>query len=101
MKNPKRYTAVEFCRGAWHIEGPNGIIYDEEPRGNEKKTVWRDEDEVLEVVKRWNISLEELENQCPRCKEGLVHVNPGDGTVDTYCEECGWPGEGFDAKKSP
>ena len=30
---------------------------------------------------------------CPCCGELLVHVNPGDGTVDTYCEDCGWPDE--------
>ena len=28
---------------------------------------------------------------CPCCNELLVHANIGDGTVDTYCEDCGWP----------
>lgn len=30
---------------------------------------------------------------CPACNESLVHANLGDGTVDSYCEECGWPDE--------
>ena len=32
-------------------------------------------------------------NDCPNCGEALVHANLGDGTVDIYCEECGWPDE--------
>ena len=30
---------------------------------------------------------------CPCCGELLVHANLGNGTVDTYCEDCGWPDE--------
>jgi hypothetical protein len=33
---------------------------------------------------------------CPCCGEILVHANIGDGTVDIYCEECGWPDECLD-----
>jgi len=28
---------------------------------------------------------------CPKCRARLVHVNIGDGVVDTYCEESGGP----------
>ena len=28
---------------------------------------------------------------CPNCGELLVHANLGDGTIDTYCEDCHWP----------
>jgi len=30
---------------------------------------------------------------CPICRNMLVHANIGDGTIDTYCEKCGWPDE--------
>jgi RNase P subunit RPR2 len=32
-------------------------------------------------------------NLCPNCRSSLVHVNPGTGEIDTYCEDCGWPDE--------
>lgn len=94
MNYPKRYRAVEFCRGAWHIEGPNGVVYDDEPHGKDKPVIWHDEDEVLEAVKRMNTFLEEEnKKECPECKADLVEVNIGDGTIDVYCEECGYPDE--------
>lgn len=30
---------------------------------------------------------------CPACEARLVHTNIGNGKMDTYCEECGWPDE--------
>lgn len=30
---------------------------------------------------------------CPCCGELLVYANLGDGAVDVYCEDCGWPDE--------
>jgi len=30
---------------------------------------------------------------CPECGARLIHANIGDGTMDIYCEECGWPEE--------
>lgn len=32
---------------------------------------------------------------CPQCGESTVQANLGDGKVDVYCEECGWPDEDF------
>lgn len=31
--------------------------------------------------------------KCPVCGEILIEANIGDGTVDVYCEECGYPDE--------
>lgn len=33
------------------------------------------------------------QRHCPQCDAHTVDANLGDGTVDTYCEECGWPDE--------
>jgi len=30
---------------------------------------------------------------CPNCMALLVHANLGNGEVDVYCEDCGWPDE--------
>lgn len=30
---------------------------------------------------------------CPVCGEILIEANLGGGTVDIYCEECGYPDE--------
>ena len=30
---------------------------------------------------------------CPQCQETLVHANIGNGKVDVYCEDCGYPDE--------
>lgn len=35
-------------------------------------------------------------DNCPVCGEILIFVNIGNGIVDIYCEECGWPDEDFD-----
>lgn len=37
---------------------------------------------------------------CPCCAKQLVHINPGDGSIDTYCEECGWPDEERETSES-
>lgn len=34
-----------------------------------------------------------MKNTCPNCGKLLVHANLGNGVVDTYCEDCGWPDE--------
>jgi len=34
-----------------------------------------------------------MKKNCPSCGELLVHANLGNGDIDTYCEECGWPDE--------
>ena len=36
-------------------------------------------------------TMREALKYCPECKEILVHANIGDGSVDIYCEDCGWP----------
>ena len=28
---------------------------------------------------------------CPQCGEPLIFTNLGNGTIDVFCEECGWP----------
>lgn len=42
-----------------------------------------------------NVVLDALQllEKCPQCGAMLIYVNPGNGTVDTYCEECGFPDE--------
>jgi len=40
----------------------------------------------------------EAMDKCPVCGENLIHANVGDGSIDTYCEECGWPDEEIDEK---
>lgn len=30
---------------------------------------------------------------CPQCGAPVIQTNLGNGMVDDYCEECGWPDE--------
>ena len=35
--------------------------------------------------------------KCPKCKVPTFSANTGDGLLDVYCEECGWPESEFNA----
>lgn len=89
--NKYRKVLASLYSDNWHIMGPEGLVYDSEPYGKDKVVVIRGEDEVDDVVEKMNVFDES--KKCSVCSADLVEANIGDGSIDTYREECGCPDE--------
>ena len=57
----ERYYIKQFARSGWHIIGPNGVVYDNEPHGMDRPLIFRDWDTALEYAERCNQQDEEEE----------------------------------------
>ena len=74
-----QYHAHQYARNSWEIVGPNGVVYDNAPYGNDRPLIFHDEDEVTDRVKRMNeASYEEeyaafVESMAEHC-----HCEPSD-----------------------
>ncbi len=61
-----RYFAKEFCPGRWNVCDRNNHdlpLYDDVPDGEDKPLIFKDNDRVLEFVRKINLENEkEIEN---------------------------------------
>jgi hypothetical protein len=49
-----RYRIKQFARERWHVIGPNGVLYDNEPHGKDQPLIFRDYDTAIEFAERCN-----------------------------------------------
>ncbi len=72
--------------------GPHGHVF--ENQGEFKQMIsFRGMPGLFDIPEKVVLEALQLLNKCPQCGENLVYANLGNGTVDTYCEECGFPDE--------
>jgi hypothetical protein len=84
---------VSECDSPWFF-GPRGYLL-ENPRLLDELIPFRGMPGLFNVPQKALIDA----HLCPQCGNSLIHANIGNGTVDTYCEECGWPDENRIAKE--
>ncbi len=72
--------------------GPHGHVF-KNPGEFKSMITFRGMPGLFDVPEKIVLEALQLLNKCPQCGENLIYANLGNGTVDTYCEECGFPDE--------
>ena len=57
----ERYYIKQFARNRWHVIGPNGVVYDNEPHGKDRPLIFQDEDAASDYAAWCNLVEDEEE----------------------------------------